>query len=144
MYECSTIRDLTYAKAILSEILGCSESDVLEIFRFCDVHGRGVIEMAKIHIDANPDMRWSFATFIEGVFISVLNKIEDSISAEQFETLRDIQLEDEPDKWFAKGSGIAERGDAFVNEAAIFADMCRYGVNFDRIEAIKEAGEVIK
>jgi len=142
MYECSTIRDLTYAKAILSEILGCRESDILEIFRFCDVHGRGVIEMAKVHIDANPDMRWSFATFIEGVFISVLNEIEDSITAAQFETLRDIQLDDEPDAWFAKDGGIADRGDAFVNEAEIFADMCRYGVTYDRIQALKEAGEV--
>lgn len=144
MYECNTIRDLTYAKAILSEILGCRESDTLEIFRFCDVHGRGVIEMAKVYIDANPGMRWSFETFIEGVFITVLNEIEDSITAAQFETLQDIQLDDTPDAWFAKDGGIAERGDASVNEAEIFADMCRYGVEFDRIVALKEAGQVIE
>jgi len=144
MYECSVIRDLTYAKAILSEILGGRESDIPEIFRFCDVHGRGVIEMAKVHIDANPGMQWSFATFIEGVFITVLNEIEDSISAEQFERLRDVQLDDVPDAWFAKGGGISERGGAFVNEAKIFADMCRYGVDFDRLQALKEAGEVIE
>lgn len=144
MYECSTIRDLTYAKAILSEILGGRESDIPEIFRFCDVHGRGVIEMAKVNIDANPDTRWSFATFIEGVYITVLNEIEDSIEPEQFERLRDVQLDEDVDAWFAKGGGIAERGGAFVNEAEIFADMCRYGVNFDRIEALKEAGEVIE
>ena len=144
MYECATIRDLTYAKAILSEVLGCRESDTLEIFRFCGVHGRGVIEMAKIFIDANPDMKWSFAAFIEGVYITVLNEIEDSITTAQFETLRDIQLDDTPDAWFAKGGGIAERGDAFVNEAEIFADMCRYGVTFDRIEALKESGQVIE
>lgn len=122
MYECSVIRDLTYAKAILSEILGCRESDILEIFRFCDVHGRGVIEMAKVHIDANPDTRWSFATFIEGVYITVLNEIETSIIPAQFERLRDIQLDEEPDAWFAKGGGIAERGGAFVNEAIIWID----------------------
>jgi len=143
MYECATIRDLTYAKAILSEILGCRESDIFEIFRFCGIHGRGVIEMAKVHIDANPDLKWSFATFIEGVFITVLNEIEDSITVAQFGTLRDIQLDDVPDAWFAKDGGIADRGSAFVNEAEIFADMCRYGVNFDRIEALKEAGQVI-
>jgi len=144
MYECSVIRDLTYAKAILSEMLGCRESDILEIFRFCDVHGRGVIEMAKVHIDANPDMRWSFGTFIEGVFITVLNEIEDSITPAQFERLDDVQLDDEPDAWFAKGGGIKDRGGASENEAEIFADMCRYGVNFDRIEALNEAGEVIE
>lgn len=144
MYECGIMRDLSHANAIIAEILGCRESDIHEIYRLCSVHGRGVIEMAKVHIDANPNLKWSFATFIEGVFSTVLNEIEDSITTAQFETLRDIQLDDEPDKWFAKGGGIAERGDAFVNEAEIFADMCRYGVNFDRIEALKEAGQVIE
>lgn len=143
-YECSVLRDVSYAVAIIAEILGCRESDTLETFRLCSVHGRGVIDMAKVHIDANPGTVWSFATFIEGVFITVLNEIEDSISKEQFETLRDIQLDDEPDKWFAKDGGIADRGDASVNEAEIFADMCRYGVSFDRIEELKEAGQVIK
>lgn len=144
MYECSTKRDLAYAKASLSEILGCHESDIFEIFRLCDIHGRGVIEMARVHIDANPGLHWSFATFIEGVFITVLNEIEDSISKDQFETLRDIQLDDEPDAWFAKDGGVADRGDAGEKEAEIFADMCRYGVRFDMIEALKDSGLVIE
>jgi len=145
MYECATIRDLTYAKAILTEILGCRESDILEIFRFCDVHGRGVLEMAKVYIDANPDIKWSFAAFIEGVYITVLNEIEDSIDPVQFEALEDLQLDDTPDAWFAKDGGVSKWcGDAFINEAKIFADMCRYGVTFDRIEALREAGQVIE
>ncbi|MEA3338605.1 MAG: hypothetical protein U9R15_01435 [Chloroflexota bacterium] len=144
MYECSTIRDLTYAKAILSEILGCRESDIWEVFRFCDIHGRCVIERAKVHIDTNPGMQWSFATFIEGVYMSVLHEIEDSIQVDQFLRLLDVQIDDEPDAWFAKIGGVADRGGASVNEAEIFADMCRYGVSFDRIEALKEAGQVIE
>ena len=144
MYECSTIRDLTYATAIIAEILGCRESDTHEIFRLCAVHGRDVVELAKIHIDANPDKRWSFATFIEGGYITVLNEIEDSIDKDQFERLRDIQLDDVPDAWFAKGGGIDRYGDAFANEAQIFADMCRYGVDYDRLQSLIKAGKVIE
>ncbi len=144
MYECGTIRDLTYATSIISEILGCRDSDTREIFRLCGVHGRGVLEMARVHIDANPDKKWGFDTFIEGVFIAVLNEIEDSIDAAQFESLRDVQLDDVPDEWFREGGGVARCGDAFVNEAKIFADMCRYGVEFDRLEALKAAGQVIE
>lgn len=142
MYECDVIRDCTYATAIISEILGCHDSDTREIFRLCGVHGRGVLEMARVHIDANPDKKWGFDTFIEGVFIAVLNEIEDSVDAAQFESLRDIQLDDVPDEWLREGGGVARNGDAFVNEAEIFADMCRYGVDYDRLQALIAAGKV--
>lgn len=144
MYECSTIRDLTYAKAVLSVILGCRESDTPEIFRLCSIHGSGVIEATKGFIDANPWMNWSFAAFVEGVYITVLNEIKDLIPEAQFETLQGIRPDYKTDAWFAKDGGIADRGNAFCNEASIFEDMCRYGVNFDRIEALKEAGQVIE
>ncbi len=52
-YECSTLRDMSHATAIIAEILGCRESDTHEIFRLCSVHGRGIIEFAKVFIDAN-------------------------------------------------------------------------------------------
>ncbi|NIA09342.1 MAG: hypothetical protein GWP10_06350 [Nitrospiraceae bacterium] len=133
------LRERKVAVAILSKIMGCGVPEVRQVLRLLSLH-KDALEKTEIFLDANCSNEWTFEAFIEGVQVATMAEIENQITEDQWYRIDSIMLKDTDAENCCKVAAVT---DAFVNEAEIFADMCRNGVTQAKIELLRDAGEVI-
>lgn len=134
------IRERDAAIKIIAAVMDRGIPDAREIIRLVGLHSEA-IEKTEIFLSANCSNEWGFASFIEGVQVAVMEGIENDISERQWDALDSIRLSDAGEHDCLK---VISCGDAFVNEAAIFADMCKNGRTPEKLAMLIEAGEVIE
>ncbi len=134
--DCIQERDA--AIKVIAAVFDCDNSRVMDTIKLIHRHGDDIIELAELFLEANEHTKWDFAAMVEGVQVHVLNVIEPDISEKQHFRLGDIDIDT------SKGVGnwtVHARGDAYEDEAKIFADMCQHGIFTPAIELLQKLQE---
>jgi hypothetical protein len=78
---------------------------------------------------------WNFGAFISGVEHLVLSALQDRVSDDLHDALATVTIDDNYVAW----GGVADSGDLDLETAEVFAEMCKEGVTYERIERLVEA-----